>query len=93
MILGVEVALNRCTLFCLAKLTCKLFDGWVERGTQAVGHILSALGKLDSWLVPLCMGRINRHMLCIVGVILINGCVFILSLADAAVKEQIITVA
>ena len=56
-----------------------------------VGRMSSALGKLNSWLVALCMGRINHHALCIVGVVLGNGCVFILSLGDAVVKEQIVT--
>ncbi len=69
----------------------KLFDGTIECGTQAVGRILSALGKPDSWLVALCMGGIDFHVLCIVGVLLGNGCAFILGLGDAAVKEQIIT--
>ncbi len=71
----------------------KLFDGLIERITQAVGRILSALSKPDSWLVPLCMGGINRHAFCIVGVILGDGCAFILGLGDAVVKEQIITFA
>ncbi len=52
-----------------------------------------ALGKPDSWLVALCVGRINRYTLCIVGVILGNGCAFILGLGDAVVKEQIVTLA
>jgi hypothetical protein len=39
------------------------------------------------------MGGIDRHALCIVGVILGNGCVFILGLGDTFVKEQIITAA
>ncbi len=69
-----------------------LFDGSIERGgTQAVGHILSALGKPNSWLVALCMGRIDCHVLCIVGVVLGDGCAFILGLGDAVVKEQIVT--
>jgi hypothetical protein len=52
----------------------------------------SALGKPDSWLVALCMGGIDRHALCIVGVVLGDGCVFILGLGDAVVKEQIVTI-
>jgi hypothetical protein len=71
----------------------KLFNGLIECGTQAVGRILSALGKPDGWLVALCMGGINHHALCIVGVVLGNGCAFILSLGDAVVKEQIVTFA
>ncbi len=71
----------------------KLFDGLIERGTQAVGRILFALGKPNSWLVALCMGRIDCHALCIVGVILGDGCAFILGLGDAVVKEQIVTFA
>ena len=65
----------------------QLFDGSIEHGTQPVGCIFSALGKPDSWLVALCMGRIDCHVLCIAGVILDNGCVFILGLGDAFVKE------
>jgi hypothetical protein len=51
----------------------------------------SALGEPDSWLDVLCMGRINHQGLCIVGVVLGDGCVFILGLGDAVVKELIIT--
>jgi hypothetical protein len=71
----------------------KLFDGLIECRTQAVGLILSTLGKPNSWLVALCMGGIDRHGLCIVGVILGYGCAFILSLDDAVVKEHIVTFA
>jgi hypothetical protein len=71
----------------------KLFYGSIECRTQVVGCILAVLGKPDGWLVVLCMGGINCHVLCIVGVILGNGCVFIFSLGDAGVKEQIVTVA
>jgi hypothetical protein len=39
------------------------------------------------------MGRVDCHMLCIVGVVLGNGCEFILGLGDAVVKEQIATFA
>jgi hypothetical protein len=69
----------------------KLFDGSIECRTQAVGRISSALGKSDSWLVALCMGGINCHALCIVGVIFRSGCAFVLGLGDTVVKEQIIT--
>ncbi len=69
------------------------FDGSIERGTQAVGCILSALGKPDSWMITLCMAGIDHHMLCVVGVVLSNGCAFILGLGDAFVKEQIATFA
>jgi hypothetical protein len=54
---------------------------------------LSALGELDSWLVALGMGGIDCHALCIVGVILGDGCSFILCFGDAVVKEQIVTFA
>ncbi len=37
------------------------------------------------------MGGINCYTLCIVGVILGDGCAFILGLGDAVVKEQIVT--
>ena len=60
---------------------------------MVLSSISSALGKPDSWLVALCMGGIDCHVLCIVGVVLGNGCVFILGLGDAVVKEQIITFA
>jgi hypothetical protein len=43
----------------------QLFDGSIERRTQAVGHIATTLGKPDGWLAALCMGGINCHMLCI----------------------------
>jgi hypothetical protein len=65
----------------------------IEHRTQAVGHIAAMLGKPNGWLVVLCMGRINCHMLCIVGVTLGNGGVFILGLGDAVVEEQIVTLA
>jgi hypothetical protein len=39
------------------------------------------------------MDGIDRHTLCIVGVVFGNGCVFILGLGDAVVKEQIVTFA
>jgi hypothetical protein len=39
------------------------------------------------------MGGFDCHMLCIVGVILGDGCVFNLGLGDAVVKEQIVTFA
>jgi hypothetical protein len=48
------------------------------------------LGEPDSWLVALAMDRINCYALCIVGVVLGDGCAFILGLGDAFVKEQII---
>ncbi len=51
------------------------------------------LGEPNSWLVALGMGGIDCYVLCIVGVILGNGCAFILGLGDAVVKEQIITFA
>jgi hypothetical protein len=71
----------------------KLFNGSIEPWTEAIGRILSALGKPDSWLVALCMGRIDCHTLCIVGIILGNGCALILGLGDTVVKEQIVTFA
>ncbi len=36
---------------------------------------MAALGKPDSWLVVLCMGGINCHALCIVGVVFGDGSV------------------
>jgi hypothetical protein len=39
------------------------------------------------------MGGTDRHMLCIVGVVLVDGCAFILGVGDAVVEEQIITFA
>jgi hypothetical protein len=65
----------------------------IKSGTQAIGRILSALGKPDSWLVALGVGGINCYMLCIVGVVLGKGCAFILGLGDAVVKKQIVTFA
>jgi hypothetical protein len=58
-----------------------------------VGGITAALGEPngDGWLVALCMGRIDCHMLCIVGVALGNGDAFILGMSDAVVEEQVIT--
>jgi hypothetical protein len=53
-------------------------------------RILAAFGKPDSWLAALCMGGIDFHARCIVGVVLGDGCAFILSLGDTVVKEQII---
>jgi hypothetical protein len=55
----------------------ELFDGLIERTTQVVGYILSALGEPDSCLGAFCMGGI--HTLCIVGVVLGNGCAFTLA--------------
>jgi hypothetical protein len=39
------------------------------------------------------MGGINRYALCVVGVVLGDGCAFILGLGDAVVKEQMVTYA
>jgi hypothetical protein len=39
------------------------------------------------------MGGINCHALCIIGVVLGDGCAFILGLGDTVVKEQIVTFA
>ncbi len=83
------VLLGKTDLFVLDKL----FYGLIEHRTQAVGHILAALGKPDGWLVALCMGRIDCHAFCIVGVVLGNGCAIILGLGNTVVKEQIVTVA
>ncbi len=69
----------------------KLFYGLIECGTQALGHILAALGKPNGWLVALCMGGIDCHTLCIVGVVLGNGGAFVLGVGNAVVKEQIVT--
>jgi hypothetical protein len=38
-----------------------------------------------------CMVRIDCHMLCIVGVTLVDDGAFILGMSDAVVKEQIVT--
>jgi hypothetical protein len=70
-----------------------VFYGLIKGGTQAVDHISTMLDKPDGWSVALCMGRINCHMLCIVGVFLGNGGAFILGLGDFVVKEQTITFA
>ncbi len=51
------------------------------------------LGEPNSWLVTLGMGGIDCYAFCIVGVVLGNGCAFILCLGDAVVKEQIVTFA
>jgi hypothetical protein len=58
-----------------------------------VGHIAAALGEPDGWLATLCMGGIDCHMLCIVGVALGNGSVFILGMSDAIAEERVITFA
>ncbi len=71
----------------------ELFNSSIERRTQAVGHIAASLGKPNDWLVALCMGGINCHMLCIVGVTLGYGSVFVLGMSDAVVEEQIVTLA
>jgi hypothetical protein len=55
--------------------------------------MLSTLGEPDSWLVAFGVGRIDRYVFCIVGVVLGDGCAFILGLGDAVVKEQIVTFA
>jgi hypothetical protein len=55
-----------------------LFDGSIESRTQAIGCIFSALGEPNSWLVALGVGGINCYAFCIVGVILGDGCAFIL---------------
>ncbi len=54
---------------------------------------MATLGKPDGWLVALCMGRIDCHTLCIVGVLLGNGGVFVPGMSGAVVKEQIVTFA
>ncbi len=51
---------------------------------------MATLGKPDGWLVVLCMGRIDCHMLCIIGVALCNGSALVLSVSDAVVEEQIV---
>ncbi len=52
--------------------------------------MLVTLGKPDGSLVVLCMGGIDCHMLCIVGVVLGNGGVFTFGVGDAVVKEKIV---
>jgi hypothetical protein len=54
---------------------------------------VAALGKPNGWLVALCMGGIDCHMLCFFGVTLGDGGVFVLGVSDAVVKEQIVTFA
>ncbi len=83
------VLLGRTDMFVLVKF----FYGSIECGTHAVGRISAALGKPNGWLIALCMGGIDCHALCIVGVILGNGCAFVVGLGDTVVKEQIVTVA
>jgi hypothetical protein len=83
------VLLGKTDMFVLVKL----FDGSIEHGTQVVGRILFALVEPDSWLVALCIGKIDCRALCIVGVVYGNDCAFILGLSDAVVKEQIVTLA
>ncbi len=56
-----------------------------------VGHIAATLGEPDGWLATLCMGGIDCHMPCIVGVALGDGGKFVLGMGDAVVKEQIVT--
>ncbi len=55
-----------------------------------MGRIAAPLDKPDGWLAALCMGRIDCHTPCIVGVALGNGGAFILSVGDDVVKEQIV---
>ncbi len=71
----------------------KLFYSRIELKVQAVGRIVAALGKPDGWLVTLCMGGINCHIIFIVGVALGNGSVFVLGMIDAVIEEQIVTFA
>jgi hypothetical protein len=47
------------------------------------------LGKPDGWLAVLCIGGIDCHTLCIVGVALGDGG----GMSDAVVEEQIVTFA
>jgi hypothetical protein len=42
------------------------------------------------WLVTLCMGGIDCHMLCIFCVVLGDGGTFVLGVGDAVVNDQII---
>ncbi len=70
-----------------------LFYNPIECKTQVVSHVAAALGKLDDWLVALCMGRIDCHTLWIVGVILGDGGAFVLGMGNAVVEEQIVTFA
>ncbi len=71
----------------------ELFYSPIECRTQTVGPIAATLGESNSWLVALYMCRINRHVLCIVGVALGDGSAFVHGVSDAVVKEQIITLA
>jgi hypothetical protein len=65
----------------------------IECRTQTVGLIEATLGESNGWKVMLCIGRINCHMLCIVGDALGNGGAFVLCMSDAVVKEQVVTLA
>jgi hypothetical protein len=71
----------------------ELFHSPIECRTQAVGHIVAALGKPDVWLVTLCIGGTNCHVLCIDGVALGNGSAFVLGVSDTVVEEQFVTFA
>jgi hypothetical protein len=62
----------------------------IECQTQA-GCIAATVGEPNSWLVAFCMGGIDCHTLCIVGVAIGNGSAFVFGMSDAVVKEQIVT--
>jgi hypothetical protein len=52
---------------------------------------MAVLGKPNGWLIALCMGKIDCHMFCIVGVTFGDGGAFFLGTSEAVVEEQIIT--
>jgi hypothetical protein len=64
----------------------KFLYGPIEHGTQAVGRIAAVLGEPDGWLAALCMGRIDCHRPCIVGVALGNGGAFVIGVGNAVVE-------
>ncbi len=81
------VLLGKTDMFVLVKL----FDGSIERKAceaQAARRISATLDELNCWLVALCMGRINCHALCIVGVFLGDGGEFVFGMGDTVVKES-----
>ena len=71
----------------------EFFNHPIEHRTQVVGHTAAALGKPNGRLVALCMSRIDYHMPQIVGVALGKGGAFVLSVSDAIVEEQVVTLA
>ncbi len=71
----------------------ELFDCSIECSTQTIGHLVAMLGYPDGQFVVLWMGRINCHILCIVGVALGNDSALVLGMSDAVIEKQVITLA